>query len=146
MIWTVLCFQVPYARRQFTPYRDFSRRDDHRQSHRSRTDAAHLAADGEPRAGALRESAGAEAVRTHPGPASPDGTGVTPVRGSSALLVRAGQNRERRGKPARVSPGRAVDRLPARLFAILFADAAATLSGPIPGGQPHHRAAGISPA
>ena len=36
--------------------------------------------------------------------------------------------------------------LPARLFAILFADAVAALSGPLPGGQSHHRAAGVSPA
>ena len=45
MIWTVLCFQVPYARCEFTPYRDFSRCDDHRQSHRSRADAAYVAAE-----------------------------------------------------------------------------------------------------
>ncbi len=146
MIWTVLCFQVPYARRQLTPYRDFSRRDDRRQPHRSRADAAYLTANGQPRAGALRKSAGTEAVRTHPGPAAPDGARAASVRGSSALVVWAGQNCQCGGKSARVSSGRAVNCLPARLFTVLFADAAPALSCPLSGGQPYYRAAGISAA
>ena len=35
-------------------------------------------------------------------------------------MVRAGQNRQRGGKPARVSSGRAVDCLPARLLSVLL--------------------------
>lgn len=51
----------------------------------------------------------------------------------------AGPYRQRRREPARVPPGRAVDRLSAGVFPVLSAAAVAAVSRSLPGGQPADR-------
>lgn len=72
--------------------------------------------------------------------------GLRLFEGGSALTVRAGQDRERGREPEGVPPWRAVHRLPAGLFPVIPAGTVTAVSGPLSGGQPDHRAAGVAAA
>lgn len=62
----------------------------------------------------------------------------------SSALVRSGQNRQRRGKPARVPPWRAVDSLSAGLFAIAIAAAAGAVFSALSAGEYSNCAARVA--